>query len=310
MPKLKLSREQLAAFLPDHQSIRAFEQLFDDVEVTIPDAGNEANTNAGIAIAAANAAIAIAYELLSQVSQLLNAPAFQQNLPVDDFAPRVEYGTITYQNSDAVTITGGAIDGTPIGQVAAASGGFTSLSYSNQLTSTVVTGTAPMIVTSTTKVANLNVDLLDGGDWSSPGAIGTVTPNSGTFTALSSTGGGVFGNGTLSNQTLFRGPNSGVNGGVGAVVQNGGVGIIGIGNKSAILGGAYDATPLVYSNAETEFTNSIRVPGGAYVIRTTTALTNGAGAGAGTITNAPAAGNPTKWIGINDNGTIRYIPAW
>lgn len=43
---------------------------------------------------------------------------------------------------------------------------------------------------------------------------------------------------------------------------------------------------------------------------TTVALTNGAGAGAGTITNSPAAGNPTKWIPINDNGTTRYIPAW
>jgi len=40
------------------------------------------------------------------------------------------------------------------------------------------------------------------------------------------------------------------------------------------------------------------------------ALNTGAGAGAGTITNAPAAGNPTKWIPISDNGTIRYIPAW
>jgi hypothetical protein len=43
---------------------------------------------------------------------------------------------------------------------------------------------------------------------------------------------------------------------------------------------------------------------------TTVALTNGAGAGLGTITNAPAAGNPTKWVPINDNGTTRYIPAW
>jgi hypothetical protein len=39
-------------------------------------------------------------------------------------------------------------------------------------------------------------------------------------------------------------------------------------------------------------------------------LTNGAGAGAGTLTNAPTAGNPTKWIAIVDNGTTRYIPAW
>lgn len=41
-----------------------------------------------------------------------------------------------------------------------------------------------------------------------------------------------------------------------------------------------------------------------------TALTNGAAAASGTLTNAPAAGNPTKWVPINDAGTTRYIPAW
>lgn len=46
------------------------------------------------------------------------------------------------------------------------------------------------------------------------------------------------------------------------------------------------------------------------LLETTAALTDGAGAGAGTITTAPAAGNPTKWVPINDNGTTRYIPAW
>ena len=40
------------------------------------------------------------------------------------------------------------------------------------------------------------------------------------------------------------------------------------------------------------------------------AFTDGAGADTGTLTNAPAAGNPTKWIPIDDNGTTRYIPAW
>mgnify|MGYP001566741902 CR=1 FL=1 len=43
---------------------------------------------------------------------------------------------------------------------------------------------------------------------------------------------------------------------------------------------------------------------------TTAALTDGAGVATGTLLTAPAAGNPTKWIGINDNGTTRYIPAW
>lgn len=45
-------------------------------------------------------------------------------------------------------------------------------------------------------------------------------------------------------------------------------------------------------------------------LSTSVSLTNGAGASAGTIANAPSAGNPTKWIPIDDNGTTRYIPAW
>lgn len=57
-------------------------------------------------------------------------------------------------------------------------------------------------------------------------------------------------------------------------------------------------------------TTSITGPGGAVLMKTSAALTNGAGAAAGTLTNAPAAGNPTKWISIDDNGTIRKIPAW
>ena len=42
----------------------------------------------------------------------------------------------------------------------------------------------------------------------------------------------------------------------------------------------------------------------------TVPYTNNAGAQLATTTNGPLAGNPTKWIPINDNGTIRNIPAW
>lgn len=48
----------------------------------------------------------------------------------------------------------------------------------------------------------------------------------------------------------------------------------------------------------------------ATMLATSVALTNGAASQTGTLTNAPAAGNPTKWIPINDNGVTRYIPAW
>jgi hypothetical protein len=56
------------------------------------------------------------------------------------------------------------------------------------LASTVATGTAPFIVASTTKVTNLNADLLDGADWASPASLGSTTPSSGAFTTLAASG--------------------------------------------------------------------------------------------------------------------------
>jgi hypothetical protein len=47
-----------------------------------------------------------------------------------------------------------------------------------------------------------------------------------------------------------------------------------------------------------------------FIHRTSAALTNNAAANTATLTNAPATGNPTKWIAIDDNGTTRYIPTW
>lgn len=58
---------------------------------------------------------------------------------------------------------------------------------SGQITSTVAIGTAPFVVTSTTKVANLNADLLDGKQWDAPDPIGTTTPAAGKFTTLEAT---------------------------------------------------------------------------------------------------------------------------
>lgn len=80
-------------------------------------------------------------------------------------------------NADQITVTGGS-----------------DVTFANQirgptLLSSVATGTAPFTVTSTTKVSNLNVDQVDGGDWASPGAaIGTGTPVAGTFTTLNASG--------------------------------------------------------------------------------------------------------------------------
>lgn len=56
--------------------------------------------------------------------------------------------------------------------------------------------------------------------------------------------------------------------------------------------------------------STITTLGGATFHTTSSALTDGAGVALGTLATAPSAGNPTKWLGINDNGTTRYIPAW
>lgn len=56
--------------------------------------------------------------------------------------------------------------------------------------------------------------------------------------------------------------------------------------------------------------NGLRITGDTTLLHTGTALANGAGALLGTLATSPVAGNPTKWIGIDDNGTTRFIPAW
>lgn len=46
------------------------------------------------------------------------------------------------------------------------------------------------------------------------------------------------------------------------------------------------------------------------LLASSTTLDDGAAAATGTLSNAPTAGDPTKWVPIDDNGTIRYIPCW
>jgi len=63
-----------------------------------------------------------------------------------------------------------------------------SVAVTGQITSTLATSTAPLVVASTTNVANLNASYLNGAKFASPGAIGGGSPASGAFTSLSATG--------------------------------------------------------------------------------------------------------------------------
>ena len=54
-----------------------------------------------------------------------------------------------------------------------------------QFVSDIATGTAPLSVSSTTKVDNLNADKLDGNDWAAPAALGSTTPAAVSATTMS-----------------------------------------------------------------------------------------------------------------------------
>lgn len=75
----------------------------------------------------------------------------------------------------------------PIGGTTPGSGAFTAISATGQITSTVATGTAPLVVASTTMVVNLNAASLGGATFAAPGAIGGTTASTGKFTSVTGT---------------------------------------------------------------------------------------------------------------------------
>lgn len=100
-------------------------------------------------------------------------------LPVD-WENRLEALEMQLQPAPALSIDLGAPG--PIGYRVPGTGKFTTIE------STVAVGTAPLIVASTTQVANLNVSQLVGKTWAAPAAIGTTTPAAANFTTVGATG--------------------------------------------------------------------------------------------------------------------------
>ena len=132
--------------------------------------------------------------------------------------PFIIASTTAIPNLNAALLNGatfsapGAIGGGTPGSAA-----FTTGSFTGQITSTLSTGTAPFLISSTTVVPNLNVSQLLGSTWAVPGTIGSTTPNSGAFTTLSASSGlnstaignttpstGVFTNATATGLTTTK----------------------------------------------------------------------------------------------------------
>lgn len=74
-----------------------------------------------------------------------------------------------------------------------------------------------------------------------------------------------------------------------------GAGSISVGLNGAIVLTSVEAA--IYDNTDA-------------LIRSTTALYNGAGAATATLNNSPTAGDPAKWLAVDDDGTTLFIPAW
>lgn len=130
--RIKLDRQQLAKFLPSHEAIRAFEQVFDFTTST-PATLEEVTALASLAISVANQALASLAIYSEQLELLIATPATPPAVELDDFAPALTpiiLGTLSEQDANAVAITGGAIDGTTVGTTVASSGAFTTLSAS------------------------------------------------------------------------------------------------------------------------------------------------------------------------------------
>ncbi|MES2352075.1 MAG: hypothetical protein V4641_31285 [Pseudomonadota bacterium] len=218
MPRLKLDRQTLALFLPNHQSIVAFEQIFNDVENNLPSGVEAATALATAAAALANLALQMVGRQEEQIEQLSFLPAVAQVEPDEPYTPALALGTLGQQNADSVEITGGAIDGTTVGATSASTGAFTTLTASGAVAlspanANVVmspTGTGLVTIAPATAGSMNNVDIgattarsVRGTTVTATGALKTgVTGTAGLVQIARSSDGVVAGTATMNANTL------------------------------------------------------------------------------------------------------------
>jgi hypothetical protein len=77
--KLNLTRDQLAAFLKDHEQVKQFEALFKLADSIAPNVVNEVKAEAGSAVATANEALAQLRRIANALELLSTAPTIQNN---------------------------------------------------------------------------------------------------------------------------------------------------------------------------------------------------------------------------------------
>ena len=96
---LKLTREQLSKFLPDHETIRQFEALFDVADQVNTTSINELQIEIGVAIQKANEAIDRFYNIFAN-SIKLDTSDFNGILSSTDFNIQLSMDTLDDHNHD------------------------------------------------------------------------------------------------------------------------------------------------------------------------------------------------------------------
>lgn len=337
MSELNINRAQLAKFLPSPQAIKAFEDLFRAVSGALPSDIESVEFSVGVAQQQAAEALSSLAVVANQLALLLLAPS-QESVASDSYGPPTDFSSHldlyvppaepnNFYNPASVKITGGTIDGAVIGGTAPAAGTFSSLGLA------AAANAAFDLSGGATNIAYIDFRL--GGVLKSNIACnGSVAGaplelnSAAAGDVLAVSGGGNFrvGGSTGSGEKLQ------VVGSTGGVSSSGAKWMFvyktsGLSNDSGLWQDSSGNTELALRNAAGSVGASLKssghsnLPGNldisgaltvssSTLIGSTTTLSNGAGAAAGTLANAPVAGNPTKWIPINDNGTTRYIPAW
>lgn len=144
--------------------------------------GNVTTTGASRALAIYGNAV-LSYDPVANLVQISkNGVAFQNPQTSDDVYAA---GAIPKQLSSSEQAASLLLE--TGGNITQSSGNFVLEHATGQLIISASIGTPPLVITSTDKVLNLNVDLLDGKDWTAPGTIGSVTPTTGVFTTIGGT---------------------------------------------------------------------------------------------------------------------------
>ena len=218
-------------------------------------------------------------------------------------------GTNFYDAINAVTVTSGTIDGTTIGATTPTTGKFTTINASGQITSTVAIGTAPLVVTSTTAVANLTAS--------------NVTTNANLTGAVTSVGNATS-LGSFTSAQLATALTDETGTGANVFATSPTLVTPALGTPSALVGTNITgtATNFTASNVTTNanLTGAVTSVGNATSLGSFTsanlaaALTDETGTGANVFATSPtlvtpALGTPSALVGTNITGTATNFTA-